>query len=85
MSKIIECVVDTNSKQEREELINYVSQKELFVSMIDDYDGFILVGIRKDGYIGYLGIICAKDLTENHNWKHFLSVKEFIDYHDKNK
>lgn len=82
MSEIIECVVDTKNKKEREELINYVSQKELFVSVIDDYDGFALVGIRKDGHIGYLGVICAKDLTENHNWKHFLSVKEFINYHE---
>lgn len=51
MSEIIECVVDTKNKKEREELINYVSQKELFVSVIDDYDGFAFVCIRKDGHI----------------------------------
>ncbi len=82
MSKIIECVIDTNNKKEREQLINYVSQKELFVSVIDDYDDFALVGIRKDGAIGYLGVITAKDLMKNHNWKHFFSVQEFIDYHE---
>lgn len=82
MLKIIECVVDTNNKKEREQLINYVSRKELFVSVIDDYDGFALVGIRKDGSIGYLGVITAKDLVKNHNWKHFSSVQEFIDYHE---
>lgn len=82
MSKIIECVIDTYNKREREELINYVSQIEIFVSVIDDYDGFSLVGIGKDGHIGYLGVLCAKDLTENHNWKHFSSVQEFINYHE---
>lgn len=82
MSKIIECVVDTADKKEREELIDYVSQKELFISVIGDNDGFALVGIGKDGVIGYLGVLCAKDLTENHNYKHFHSVKEFIAYHE---
>lgn len=85
MSKIIECVVDTNNKKEREELINYVNRKEQFVSIIDDYDGFALVGISKDGDIGYLGTICARDLVKNHSWKHFSSVKEFIDYHNNLK
>ena len=84
MSEIIECVVDTNSKKEREELIDYVSGKELFISVIDDSDGFALVGIRKDGAVGYLGVICAKDLVDNHGCKHFASVKEFIDYHEEN-
>ena len=84
MSKIIECVVDTASKKERDELINYVSKRELFVSLVDDGEGFRLIGIRKDGVIGYLGVICAKDLTEKHEWKHFFSVKEFINYHEDN-
>lgn len=84
MSKIIECVVDTHSKKEREELINFVSEKELFISVIDDYDGFALVGIRKDGVIGYLGVICTRDLVDNHGYKHFSSVKEFIAYHEAN-
>lgn len=84
MSKIIECVVDTNSKKEREELINYVSERELFISVIDDSDGFALIGIRKNGGIGYLGVICAKDLVDNYGYKHFTSVKEFIAYHEEN-
>ena len=82
MSKIIECVVDTANKKEREELINYVSKKELFISVIDSSDGFALIGIRKNGAIGYLGVLSAKELTKNHNWKHFSSVKEFIAYHE---
>ena len=84
MSKIIEGVIDTYSKKEREELINFVSEKELFISVIDDNDGFALVAIRKDGAIGYLGVICAKDLVDNHGYKHFTSVKEFISYHEEN-
>ena len=84
MSEIINCVVDTNSKNERKELIDYVSRKELFISVIDDNDGFALVGIRKDGAVGYLGVICAKDIVDNHGHKHFASVKEFIAYHEEN-
>ena len=84
MSKIIECVVDTNSKKERKELIDYVSGKELFLSVIDDSEGFALVGIRKDGEIGYLGVICAKDLVDNHGYKHFSSVKDYIAYREDN-
>ena len=82
MSKFIESVIDTQNKKEREELINYVSERELFISVISDFDGFALVGIGHNNQIGYLGVICAKDLTENHNWKHFKSVKEFIKYHE---
>lgn len=80
MSGIIECVVDTYSKKEREELIDYVSGKELFISVIDDSDGFALIGIRKDGAVGYLGVICV----DNHGYKHFASAKEFISYHEEN-
>lgn len=83
MSEIVECVVDTNSKKEREELIDYVSSKELFISVIDDSDGFALVSIRKDGAVGFLGVICAKDLVNNHGYKHFTSIKEFISYHEE--
>ena len=45
MAKIIDAVVDTYSRRERKELINYVSSKEKFISVITDFDGFSLVGI----------------------------------------
>ena len=82
MSKFIDCVIDTKNKKERERLINYVSQKELFISVISDNDGFALVCIGHNNLVGYLGVICAKDLVDNRGWKHFHSVKEFIDYHE---
>jgi hypothetical protein len=84
MSEIIECVVDTNSKKERMELINYVSSKELFISVIDDSDGFALVGIKKEGAVGFLCVVYTKDLVNNLGCKHFASVKEFISYHEGN-
>ena len=82
MYQFIDCVIDTKSLKERKQLIDYVSSKELFISVINDHDGFALVGLGHDNVIGYLGVICARDLVENQNWKHFHSVKEFIDFHE---
>ena len=76
MAKIIEGVVDTYSNKERLELINYVSSKELFISVISDFDGFSLVGVYK-GSIGLLGTQVAKSLVDN-GYKHFLSVEDYI-------
>ena len=84
MSKIIECVIDTNSKKERQELIDYVSKRELFISIVDDGDSYELVGIKKDGNIGYLFIIRRKELINLNEYKHFASTKEFIKYHEEN-
>ena len=63
-------------KQLQRELINYVSSKELFISVISDFDGFSLVGVYK-GSIGLLGTQVAKSLVDN-GYKHFLSVKDYI-------
>lgn len=84
MSKIIECVVDTNSKKEREELINYVSEKELFISVIDDSEGFKAIGIKKYDTYGYLDFLCANELLKKDECKHFASLEEFISYHEEN-
>ena len=80
MSKLFNCVVDTHSKKDREQLINFLAKNYKIFSIIDDIDGFNLVGIREDGYVGYLGAICAKDLVSNHRWMHFSSVDEYIIY-----
>ena len=82
MSNHINCVVDTHSKQERERLIDYVSEKELFVSIIDDFDGFQLVGITYSGDVGYLGVIAANDLVKNQGYKHFSSIDEYIAFRE---
>ena len=76
MANIIEAVVDTCSNKERLELVNYVSVRALFVSVLSDFDGFCLVGI----YQGFIGLICtqvAKSLVEK-GIKHFESVTDYI-------
>ena len=40
MSKVFEGVVDTCSKEERLELINYVSSKVPCISVVNDFKGF---------------------------------------------
>ena len=78
--KTFDCVIDTHSKEERKTLIDYVTNKDGFIlSNIDDFDGFQLVGVKR-GMIGYLGVIVAHDLVENHEYKHFASVEEYISY-----
>ena len=50
----------------------------------DDYDGFQLVGITYSGEVGYLGVITANNLVNVHGFKHFASVKEFINSYEGN-
>lgn len=76
MSKIVDAVVDTHSLKERKELIEYVSSKEKFLSVISDFDGFSLVGVSK-GVIGLLGVLCAQTMVKD-GQNHFLSVKDYI-------
>ena len=82
MSVKMNYVVDTQNKKERDELINYLSSKGLFIALTDDYDGFQLVGITHSGEVGYLGVITANNLVNVHGFKHFASVQEFIDSYE---
>ena len=75
MSKLINCIIDTHSRLEREELCNYLDETQQF----DDIDGFQLIGIINN-LIGPVGVIVANDLVTNHHYKHFHSVKEYISY-----
>ena len=78
--KTFDCVIDTHSKLERKNLIDYLTDKDGFiVSNIDDFDGFQLVGVSR-GTVGFLGVIASFDLVKNHGYQHFTSVKEYIDY-----
>ena len=79
MPKIINCVIDTYSSKERKELIDYVSSKEPFLSLISNDEGFHLFCISNQ-YGGYVGVMVAKHLIEKENYQHFYSVKEFIEY-----
>ena len=63
-------------EQMRLELINYVCSKELYNSLISDFEGFSLVGVVKGG-IGLIGTHVAKSMVDN-GYKHFGSVKDYI-------
>ena len=84
MSNKINCVLDTHSKEERKELINYITEKDGFIiSNIDDFEGFQLVGIAR-GEIGFLGVIVSCDLVKNHGVKNFSSFEEYKNYCEAN-
>ena len=76
VARIIDAVVDTYSLKERKELIEYVSSKEKFLSVISDFDSFSLIGIS-NGVIGLLGVLCAQAMVKD-GQKHFLSVADYI-------
>ena len=84
MSKEIYCVIDTQSKKERHKLVDYVTRKNITISTVDDYDGFLLVAISEFG-AGYIGVIVANNLVNKENYKHFKSVDEYINERETNK
>ena len=77
MSKTINCVIDTQNKKEREELIDYLTTDNVTLSTIDDCDGFQLVVVSDFG-VGYIGVIVANNLVNKENYAHFKSVDEYI-------
>lgn len=84
MAKIINCVIDTKSREERLELINYLTSDNAFFSMVDrNYEGFQLIAVFPCG-VGCVGVIVAKDLVNNKDFKHLSSVSEFIKHCEAN-
>ena len=79
MSKMINCIVDTNNNKEREEFINYICKDNLAIAITNDIDGFQLI-VVSGGIIGNIGVITAHDLVDNKGYKHFLSFKEYKNY-----
>ena len=78
MAKIINCVIDTKSRDERLKLINYLAFDNAIFSMVDrNYEGFQLIAVFPCG-VGCVGVIVAKDLVNNKDFKHLSSVAEFI-------
>jgi NAD kinase len=78
--KQFDCVLDTHSKEERKNLIDYITNKDgLIVSIIDDFEGFQFVGVHR-GTIGFLSAIASRDFEKNQSDKHFASVEEYIAY-----
>jgi hypothetical protein len=84
MAKIINCVIDTKSRDERLELINYLAFDNAIFSMVDrNYEGFQLIAVFPCG-VGCVGVIVAKDLVNNKDFKHLSSVSEFIKHCEAN-
>ena len=83
MSKIINCVVDTYSKKERKELIDYISGKDKFISILSDQDGFQLFAISNNS-CGQVGVLTASKMVREDYYKHFFSIEEFIEYQENN-
>ena len=78
--KQFDCVLDTHSKEERKNLIDYITKKDgLIVSNIDDFEGSQFVGVAR-GTIGFLSAIASRDFEKNQSDKHFASVEEYIAY-----
>ena len=84
MSKEINCVIDTQNKEERTKLIDYVTRGNITISTVDDYDGFQLVAISEFG-AGYIGVIVADNLVNKKDYKHFSSVDDYIEECESNK
>ena len=85
MSNKITCVIDTYSKKEREKLVDYVSEKELFISLISDNDDFIPIIIIYFDDFGWLQEISKKQLRNyNKPYEYFSSVDEYISYRESN-
>ena len=77
MAKIINCGIDTKSRDERKELIDYLACNNAIFSMVDsNFEGFQLIAVFPCG-VGCVGVIVAKDLVENKDFKHLSSVAEF--------
>lgn len=82
MSVKVDYIVNTQSKEEREELIGYLSSKGLFIGLTQDHDGFQLAGITYSGQVGFLSIITENNLIDVHGYKRFTSVKDFISFYE---
>lgn len=82
MSKLINCVVDTQNKEERSKLIDFVSERIKAMAVIGDTEGFQLLVVHGD-IVGSIGVIVANDLVTKKGYVHFQSFDEFEKYHIK--
>lgn len=82
MLKGIKYVVNTNSKKEREELIDYVCSYKLAASVTND-DEHQLIAIST-GDVWFLSTISEQSLKPI-KYQYFPSVSNFIDYCEANK
>ena len=76
MKKKIICVVNTNSKQERQALVDYITCKSgLLVSVISEKDGFQEIYVREDDV--WMAMTVIKPELSKRTSIHYSSFKEF--------
>ena len=78
MSKRINAIIDTYSRNDRLELLRYLESHTSIESMLGENDGFQLVAITFHGRISGIGVLSAAKLVLNHNYPHFTSVLDYI-------
>ena len=76
MFKGIKFIVETNSAQERNELVNYLAGKRLLASVISSGDGLQYLAISI-GDVWFVSTV-NKETATKPQYQHFRSAKEFI-------
>ena len=76
MFKGIKFIVETNSAQERNELVNYLAGKRLLASVISNGDGLQYLAIST-GDVWFVSTVNKETATKS-QYQHFCSAKEFI-------
>lgn len=76
MSTLIDAVVSTQNRKERKRLTDYLGVPYNF----DNYNGVNLVLVTKDGQVGYLGVICARNLVDDQGLLFFRDVNSYIEH-----
>ena len=81
MLKGIQCVVETNSKAERLELINFICSKKLAASVTVGSDGYQLIAIST-GDVWFIQSV-TKEYIKSLRYHLFNSTKEFIEFYEE--
>ncbi len=76
MSTLIDAVVNTQNRKERKRLTDYLG---VFYNF-DNYNGVNLVLVTSKGQVGYLGVICARNLVDDQGLLYFRDVNSYIEH-----
>lgn len=79
MSTLIDAVVNTQNRKERKRLTDYLGVPYSF----DNYNGVNLVLVTSNGQVGYLGVICARNLVDDQGLLYFRDVNSYIKHCEK--
>ena len=78
MSKRVNAIIDTYSRNDRLELLRYLESFTSIESMLGENSSFQLVAITFHGRIGGIGVLVAAKLVLNQGYPHFSSVLDYI-------